>query len=169
MARSIRIEELLQSVDSASNLVDRPHSVPRTTTTSSRGKNAPKSAPPTARPELMVKTPSTSLVRKPATTIPTVGHFSWEFDRKERLVFSAGGASRKRKSPIDGEGVSSLKRPMRLPKFSVNIFHPEPVNNYPIPSEGCVPRMVKHCESRVGVVQPAWAFGSRIGCPDGNL
>lgn len=93
---------------------------------------------PTSRPQLMVQTSSSTV----HTTLSAIERFSWEFDKKELASIRH---PRKRKSPVDDHQAVELRRAVRPPRFSVNIFHTEPINNFPIPSEGCVPRMVKHC------------------------
>jgi hypothetical protein len=76
---------------------------------------------------------------------PDIERFSWELDKAE---LSAIRQHRKRKSPVDEEAFSTSTKATRLPRFSVNIFHSEPVNAFPIPNEGVVPRMVKYCEQQ---------------------
>ncbi|KAK4942465.1 hypothetical protein LTR10_017761 [Elasticomyces elasticus] len=128
MARSMRIDQLLRRPDATDTdgAVDDPSGW---TSDNPVGRPLP-------HPELVVKT-SSSIVR---TASSAVDRFSWEFDKKE---LASVRRSRKRKSPINSH-VKVTKRPVRLPRFSVNIFFAEPINNFPIPSEGCVPRMVKH-------------------------
>lgn len=93
---------------------------------------------PHARSGLVVKT-SNSFTR---ANVSAIERWSWELDKKE---LTSVRRSRKRKFPVD-DHAKEPKRPVRLPRYSVNIFFTEPINNFPIPSEGCVPRMVKHCE-----------------------
>ncbi|KIX06870.1 uncharacterized protein Z518_04846 [Rhinocladiella mackenziei CBS 650.93] len=128
MARSLRIEELLLH-NSSSGDNDKTRQSP------SSWRNDAQSGTPTPRPELLVKT-STSLVRSKPQALD---RYSWEVNSDESSSVRPG----KRKSPIEGQ-VVPVKKPARLPRFSVNIFHPEPINIFPIPAEGCVPRMVKY-------------------------
>ena len=132
MARSIRIEELLLRQS-------HPSDVEKARQTASGRKDGVPSSQPTSRPDLVVNT-STSLVH---SNSPTIERFTWELDKQELAAIR----HRKRKSPVDND-VIPTKRPVRLPRFSVDVFHPEPVNVFPIPAQGCVPRMVKYCEHR---------------------
>jgi hypothetical protein len=132
MGKSIMIEELIQG----------PHQIDssRVPSTATGWENDTSSAQPTYRPQLVVKT-SNSSVR---AGLSAAERFSWEFDKKE---LASVRPSRKRKSPVDvDQAVEPRSAAARLPRFSVNIFHSEPINNFPIPAEGCVPRMVKHCK-----------------------
>ncbi|OAL31404.1 hypothetical protein AYO22_00996 [Fonsecaea multimorphosa] len=130
MAKSIKIEQLLLQNPSTS-FSDKPR--PRTPAAKI---NAIQNRLPAHRPGLVLKTPSTALV---SASSPASERFSWEFDKEE----SASNRRRKRKSPVEDE-VFATRKAIRLPRFSVNIFHSEPVNVYPIPNEGVVPRMVKY-------------------------
>lgn len=132
MAKSIMIEEMIRGpyhIDSS-----------RAPSTATGWKHDPSSAQPTSRPQLVVKTSNSTVRRR----LSAVERFSWEFDKKE---LASVRHSRKRKSPVDDDQAVEPRAATRLPRFSVNIFHSEPINNFPIPAEGCVSRMVKHCKS----------------------
>lgn len=138
MARALRIEDLLLQSPPSPSVTKPRQGAPAE-------KKDTQSSQPTSRPNLVVKT-ATSLVRAKSPVLDRA-RFSWDVDQTQ--ISTVG--PRKRKSPVDSEGFPP-KRPGRLPRFSVNIFHPEPVNIFPIPNEGCVPRMVKYCEH----VSPKW-------------
>ncbi len=134
MARAIRIDQLLLSNPYSTSGNYRP--LPRTPVSR---KNATLQSRPESRPEIVVKTSPISPV---SASSPESDRFSWELERAEL----ASVKHRKRKSPVDEEAFPIANKSTRLPRFSVNIFHSEPVNAFPIPNEGVVPRMVKYCE-----------------------
>ena len=140
MAGAMRIDHLLLRNPPKSPAVDRAR-VARAPV--SRKRPVPKRQP-TQPPDLLVKTSSVSPV---SGISPESDRFSWELDKDE----VASIRHRKRKSPIDEEAFTT-PRSTRLPRFSVNVFHSEPANTYPIPNEGVVPRMVKYCEHNSSVV-----------------
>jgi len=129
MAKSIMIEEMIRG----------PYHIgsSRAPSTATGWKHDTSSAQPTSRPQLVVKTSNSTVRRR----LSAVERFSWEFDKKE---LASVRHSRKRKSPVDDDQAVEPRAATRLPRFSVNIFHSEPINNFPIPAEGCVSRMVKH-------------------------
>ncbi|KIW43675.1 uncharacterized protein PV06_04754 [Exophiala oligosperma] len=131
MAKSIRIQELVE-VDNQTGTTQGVSAH-----TSSHLKHDTEELQPTFRPQLMVQTSNSTA----QTSLSAIERFSWEFDKKELASIRH---PRKRKSPVDSHQAVELRRAARPPRFSVNIFHTEPINNFPIPSEGCVPRMVKH-------------------------
>lgn len=133
MSRSLRIEELLCRPYSPAIETGRQHAL--------GWQDNPPRVRPKAYPELVVKTSPTSL-RQARAVVPMVDRFSWEFNKKE---LASPDRARKRKSPVDDE-VPPLKRAVRLPRYSANIIHPEPLHVFPIPFKGCVPRMMKYCE-----------------------
>ena len=137
MARAIRIEQLLLQNPSSTSDIDRPR--PRTPVSK---KNVLPKRQPTRPPGLVVKT---SLISPASASSPEYERFSWELDKGELAAIK----HRKRKSPVDEEAFSTPNKPARLPRFSVNIFHSEPANAFPIPNEGVVPRMVKYCEQNL--------------------
>ena len=130
----MRIEQLLEPTPSSTSGVERPR--PRAPIS---GRTATPRRQPIYRPDLVVRTSPTGPV--PASS-PDNERFSWELDEGELAPLR----HRKRKSPVDEESFSASNNSARLPRFSVNIFHSEPVNAFPIPNEGVVPRMVKYCE-----------------------
>jgi len=132
MARSIKIEELLLQQS-------HPFDVGKARQTVSGWKDSASSGQPTSRPDLVVNT-STSVVH---SNLSAIDRFTWEPDKQELT----STRHRKRKSPVERDDIPT-KKPVRLPRFSVNVFHTEPVNVFPIPAQGCVPRMVKYCEHR---------------------
>lgn len=144
MARAIRIEELL--LHNAS-----PPERERSRQVAATGRKHASTVLPTSRPELAVNT-SARLVHAKS---PILNRSARELDKTE---FSAV-RHRKRKSPIEGD-VFQPTRPVRLPRFSVNIFHAEPANVFPIPNEGVVPRMVKYCKPG----RPSTPFLFRLIC-----
>ncbi|KIW74680.1 hypothetical protein Z517_11450 [Fonsecaea pedrosoi CBS 271.37] len=131
MAKAIKIEHLLLQNPSPSIGEEPPPRAPAVK------RDATQSRQPAHRPQLELKTSSTSLV--PARSPAASERFSWDFDNEEL----SSNRRRKRKSPIEDQ-VFPTRKAIRLPRFSVNIFHSEPVNVFPIPNEGVVPRMVKY-------------------------
>ena len=57
-------------------------------------------------------------------------------------------ARRKHKGlPTPISAISPQQRQVRLKGMPADVFHPEPFNAYPIPTIGCVHRMIEHCKS----------------------
>jgi hypothetical protein len=139
MAKAIKIDQLLQhdpAVAAAVAASDFRH--PRSRTPVFHKRDAIK-RPPTQRPRILVHTSPISPV---LSSSPESDRFSWELEKGELSSIR----HRKRKSPVDEEAFPVANKASRLPRFSVNIFHSEPANAFPIPNEGVVPRMVKYCE-----------------------
>jgi hypothetical protein len=133
MAKAIRIEQLLLHNPSTTTGTDRPR--PRTPLSI---KQATPKRQPTRPQGLALKILPISPV---SATSPETERSPWRLDKGE----PASSKSRKRKSPVDEDTFVAPNRANRPPRFSVNIFHSEPVNAFPIPNEGVVPRMVKYC------------------------
>lgn len=53
----------------------------------------------------------------------------------------------RRKRKLSPDEAVLIRRPARLPRYSVNIFSAEPPSAYPIPYQGIVPRMTKYCKT----------------------
>lgn len=130
MARKIKIEDLL--------LDNSPSSVTENQSTAPTGrKHAYPHAPSLPHSGLSGKNPALLVA-------PGVLTFELPAQKSGAGQLDVAG-SRKRKSPVDEDALFPRAR-IRLPKFSVNIFQADPINVFPIPNEGCVPRMVKYCQ-----------------------
>jgi hypothetical protein len=68
---------------------------------------------------------------------------------RRRIMIFGGLPSARRRSKALATPNSALdpsQRQVRLKGMPADVFHPEPFNAYPIPTIGCVHRMVEHCK-----------------------